>query len=141
MHYVEVIPDRPDFRVFVDLLYGHGRDVDTDGDAKPVSSRRWTWLSLKDRESDDPAVTISTDEQTPTTYRVESTSPRLEELTALYLFLHCGRSIWTAERDLHDDEIDALESRYHTELQRALSSVWHESTLKLPYPKLPVARS
>ncbi|HVJ97142.1 MAG TPA: hypothetical protein VNC41_09965 [Acidimicrobiia bacterium] len=141
MHYVEVIPDRPDFRVFIDLLYGHGRNVDTDGDAEPVSSRGWTWLYLKDRESEDPSVTISADEETPTSYRIESASVRLEELTALYLFLHCGRSIWTAERQLHDEEVDALENRYRAELQRALASIWHQSTLRHPYPKLPTARS
>lgn len=49
---------RPDFRVFIDLLFGPGRNVDTDGDADPVWSRDWRELSITDRESDAPTVEI-----------------------------------------------------------------------------------
>lgn len=137
MHYVNIISDRPDFRAFIDLLYGHGRNVDTDGDADSVSSREWTWLYLKDRQSADPAVTISADKQNPATFQVQSASPRLEELTALYLFRHCGRSLRTDEQPLHDAEVEELERRYGAELQRASSSIWHQSTLNNPFPQPP----
>lgn len=54
MYTVTIVRDRPDFRCFLDLLYGTGRDVDTDGDSFPVSSRSWTYFYVKDRESEDP---------------------------------------------------------------------------------------
>lgn len=45
MFTVTVRKPRPDFRVFIDLLFGPGWNVDTDGDADPVWSRDWRELS------------------------------------------------------------------------------------------------
>ena len=134
MHTVRATQHRPDFRVFIDLLYGHGRNVDTDGDAEPVFSRSWTWLYLKDRESDDPAVTIAAEPEGSPEFTVKSASPQLEELAALYLFLHCGESIWVESSMFDEENVERLEQRYRVELARAQASVWHQSSYMRPYP-------
>ena len=58
MFIVKVNQSRPDFRVFIDLLYGYGHYVDTDGDSFRPESREWKYLYNKDRESDEPPVSI-----------------------------------------------------------------------------------
>lgn len=59
MYRVSINGNRPDFRVFIDLLYGVNRNVDTDGDSVAVNSRVWSYLYIADRESDDPPLDIS----------------------------------------------------------------------------------
>ena len=49
MHTISVIGDRPDFRVFVDLLFGAEHNVDSDGNSCPFNSRAWTCLYISDR--------------------------------------------------------------------------------------------
>ncbi|WNO10070.1 hypothetical protein [Teredinibacter sp. KSP-S5-2] len=93
MFTVIVKKPRPDFRVFIDLLFGEGRSVDSEGDANSVHSRDWRDLYLKDRESDDPKVELYSEAVSPLYFEVESESQRLEELAALYLYLYCGDSI------------------------------------------------
>ncbi|MDR3447602.1 hypothetical protein [Dyella sp.] len=136
MHTVKVVRDRPDFRVFIDLLYGADRNVDTDGDSNPISSRVWTFLYVKDRESDDPCVEIYVSDDDPAVFVVESGSSRLEELAALYLFLTCGESIRTPEKAIDHAAIDALSEQYRAELVRANDSISHQPSPESPYPNL-----
>ena len=82
MYRVTVDRDRPDFRVFIDLLYGADRNVDTEGNSIPVNSRTWTYLYIKDRESDEPSMEISLNTGKPETFDVSSRAPRLQELAA-----------------------------------------------------------
>lgn len=128
MHLVEVDRNRPDFRVFIDLLYDHDRNVDTEGDSNPVYSRTWTHLYIADRESDDPSVEIFAVEDRPGFFAVESESDRLEELTALYLFLSCGTSIADGASHLNAHRISLLKGKYSVELHRADHAVWHKSS-------------
>ena len=91
---------RPDFRVFGDLLFGFDRNVDSEGDAFPVCSREWRDLYLKDRESDEAHVELSSEAVVPLQFKVESKSQRLEELAALYLYYYItilifGQIFWT----------------------------------------------
>ncbi len=79
---------RPDFRVFIDLLYGFKHNVDTEGDSDFVASREWRDLYIKDRESNDPPVEIFSEEIEPLGFEVKSKSNRLEELAALYLYIY-----------------------------------------------------
>lgn len=134
MHQIHVSRPRPDFRVFIDLLYGAGHDVDTDGDANAVNSRSWTELYIKDRHSDDPAVRIDADAGNPAQFRVQSASARLEQLAALYLFLYCGDSLAADGAELDETAIATLKLRYAAELQRAEAAVWHQSSDERPYP-------
>ena len=136
MHTVVVSGHRPDFRVFIDLLYGPGRNVDTEGDSLPVNSRNWTCLYIADRETDDPAVEIAAAEDEPVRFTVSSESPALEQLAALYLFLYCGSAIANAEGILSDEDVRALQEKHSDALARASTSVWHESTDAKPYPNL-----
>jgi len=134
MHTVRVIGHRPDFRVFIDLVYGHGRNVDTDGDSFPVHSREWTELYVKDRESDDPSFEICADDSDLGTFVVTSDAGAIEELVALYLFDYCGATI-TRERALIDQEgLEALRLKYSVQLKRAGQSPWHRSSDPQPYP-------
>jgi len=134
MHRVEICGDRPDFRVVIDLLYGFGRNVDTDGDSVPVHSRVWQHLYIRDRESSDPSVEVAFDEEGPASLEVESKSTQLEELTALYLYLFCGRALYANGEKLTSEDIEALEKRYATQLHRAEVSIWHTSSNDNPYP-------
>lgn len=135
MHHVTVNGNRPDFRIFVDLLYGVDRNVDTDGDSDPVSSRTWSYLYIADRESDDPSVEIEALVEQPKMFSVESKSERLEELTALYLFICCGAEITDSSTTLSSEQIEVLKVRYSVELSRAAVSRWHRSSDEEPYPK------
>jgi hypothetical protein len=136
VHTVRIDRERPDFRVFIDLLYGPNRNVDTDGDSNPVSSRTWSFLYVADRESDDPSVEIHASEANSAEFVVESGSSVLEELAALYLFLTCGESISSQDQAIDLAEIAALRDKYRVELGRAGASIWHQSSAERPYPNL-----
>ncbi|SFM22440.1 hypothetical protein [Marinobacter zhejiangensis] len=135
---MKVIVDkpRPDFRVFFDLLFGQGRNVDSEGDAYPVFSREWRDLYFKDREGDEPKVEIYAEIGNPLEFEVESKSVRLEELSALYLFLFCGDSISKGGIDLGVDAVNQLKIKYSGELLRAENSIWHNSNENNPYPNI-----
>lgn len=125
---------RPDFRVFVDLLFGYGRDVDSDGDAFPVFSREWRELYLKDRESDEPPIEICAEELNPLEFKIESKSQRLEELASIYLYQYCGDSMSIDGLRLSQGKINELNAKYSGELNRAIHSIWHSSNENNPYP-------
>ena len=125
---VSINKNRPDFRVFVDLLYGPERNVDTDGDSNIVTSRSWRYLYIADRESDDPSVEIYEGEKDPDTFEVVSESQELETLAALYLYLYCGASIKVGDVALNQQEIEKLKKLYASQLQRAENSIWHGSS-------------
>ncbi|HWX02769.1 hypothetical protein [Collimonas sp.] len=135
MHHITINGNRPDFRVFLDLLYGMDRNVDTDGDSFPVNSRTWSYLYIADRESDDPSVEIAALIEQPKIFSVESKSERLEELAALYLFMYCGAMISNSSVTLSSEQIDALKAKYSVELSRAAVARWHSSSNEDPYPK------
>lgn len=134
MYTVMVVTDRPDFRCFLDLLYGPGRNVDTEGDSYPVNSRTWTYLYMKDRESDAHPIMIQASEIDESQFIVQSESSRLEELAALYLYLTCGETISSSAQAVDKAVIESLCDRYDAELGRARGSIWHLSTDDLPYP-------
>ena len=136
MYKITVIRDRPDFRVFIDLLYSQEHNVDTDGDAIPVNSRNWTYLYIKDRMSDDPSVEIVAQHNDLSTFEVKSKSKKLAELTAIYLFDSCGSAIEYDGKPLDKTVIDELHREYDKELTKAQNSIWHRSTDKTPYPNL-----
>jgi hypothetical protein len=122
--------------VFIELLYGADRNVDTEGDSLPVNSRLWSCLYIADRETDDSAVEISAAEDESIRFTVSSKSPVLEQLAALYLFLYCGFSIAKDEELLTQEEVRSLQEKYAEALSRAATSVWHESSDANPYPNL-----
>ena len=133
---VQISGERPDFRVFIDLLYSDGRNVDTDGDSNLVWSRVWTDLYIKDRESSDPFVEISASSENPNLFEVISESERLEELASIYLFDYCGVSIEKDDKKFDAVEIDRLKDKYSDEINRANESIWHKSSENNPYPNL-----
>jgi hypothetical protein len=91
MHRVHIDRPRPDFRVLIDLLYGAGSPVESDGDAMAVNSRAWTELYLNDRAADAPCIDSVAEPADPSLFRVASDNRALEELAALYLrhLPHC----------------------------------------------------
>jgi hypothetical protein len=140
MHLVKIDRERPDFRVFIDLLFGPEWNVDTEGNSHPVNSRTWTSLYIADRTRKEPPVTIEASEDDPGLFQVESASTRLEELAALYLFLYSGSAIAAPEGALDDAQRVALQASYSAELQRAARALWHQSSDSNPYPNLTAFR-
>ncbi len=140
MHLIRVDRDRPDFRVFIDLLFGHGWDVDTEGNSHPVNSRAWTSLYIADRTRGEPPVTIEASDDDPQVFQVESASARLEVLAALYLFPYSGSAIVAPKGSLDSVQQFALQARYSTELRRAADSLWHQASDSNPYPNLTANR-
>ncbi len=136
MFIVRVNKSRPDFRVFIDLLYGHGHNVDTDGNSFRPESREWTDLYIKDRESDEPPVLITQSENDKLEFEITSKSERLEELSAIYLYKYCGESISKSNSILNDEEINSLISKYSININVADISVWHQSSESNPYPNI-----
>ena len=136
MYEVKVAKNRPDFRVFLDLLYGVDRNVDTEGNSHPVNSRTWTYLSIKDRESGDPRIELCAKKTEPSIFEVKSESTELEEVTAFYLFLYCGISISVNGKSLSRKDIKELEQKHALRLKRAEEAVWHQSSDDNPYPNL-----
>ena len=136
MHRVAIIKDRPDYRVFADLLFGENRNVDSEGNSNPVNSRSWSGLYLKDRESKEPHVEILGLDENPEVFEVISESSELEELTALYLFLFSGSNIEVDAKKLVQSQIKLLKDKYALQLQRAGNSIWHLSSNENPYPNL-----
>jgi hypothetical protein len=135
MHVVHVIGPRPDFRVFIGLLYGDMHNVDTEGDSVPVYSRHWRELYIKDRESADASVEIAA-RQHREVFEVRSADRRLEQLAALYLFQFCGDRIEADGTALASDATATLSARYSAELDRARQSIWHRSSKTAPYPNM-----
>jgi len=127
MHLVKVDRERPDFRVFIDLLFGRGWNVDTEGNSHPANSRTWTSLYIADRTRSEPPVTIEASEHDARLFRVDSASSRLEELAALYLFLCSGSAIVAPEGPLDGAQRVALQVTCSAELQRAAGALWHRS--------------
>ena len=138
MYRIGVTKDRPDYRVFIDLLYGKDRDVDTDGDSDIVNSRTWTWLHIADREGSGTFVDICASESDPSIFEVTSESQTLEEVAAIYLHQYCGSSISRDGRELERKEIEHLRRLHEDELRRARNAIWHQSSDERPYPNLPL---
>ena len=136
MHVVKIDRERPDFRVFIDLLFGREWNVDTEGNSHPVNSRTWTSLYIADRTRSEPPVTIDAREDDPRLFQVDSASARLEELAAMYLFLFSGSTIVGPEGTLNGAQRLALQANYSAELQRADEALWHQSSDSNPYPNL-----
>lgn len=136
MHSIAIIGDRPDYRVFIDLLFGAGHDVAPDGDSRPVHSRRWTFLYLADRSGDRAVVRIRALAGEPLGFGVESTSERLEQLAAVYLCDYCGSGLSTPAGPVAASELARLRRGFEHELARAAASIWHRSCDEVPYPNL-----
>lgn len=134
MYSVTINRARPDFRCFIDLLYGTDKAVDSDGDAHPVNDRSWSYLYLCARESPRSPIEIWAGEEDISQFSVSSESSQLEELAALYLYLTCGESISRADQKLDQSTIDDLCERYSVRLKRARESIWHQETDAFPYP-------
>ncbi len=134
MYRVTINRARPDFRCFIDLLYGADEAVDSDGNAHPVSDRSWSFLYLCARRSQRSPIEIWAGQEDISQFSVSSDSSQLEELAAIYLYLTCGESISSAGQKLDQSTIDDLCERYSVELKRARESIWHQSTEDSPYP-------
>ena len=139
MFIVTIHKPRPDFRVFIDLLFGPDRNVDSEGDADPVWSRDWCELSLKDRESETPRLEIYAPDEAPTKFSVTCGAADIEDLAALYLYLFCGEAVSRDGKALSEAEIERLKQKYVEALDRAERAVWHLSGAEHPFPNLSIA--
>ena len=136
MHSVTINKERPDFRVFIDLLFGPDRNVDTDGDSYIVNSRTWTYLYISDRESESPHIEIYSNKDNPDIFEVHSESNQLETVAALYLFLYCGSEIKNGKQSLSEIDVNKLKEQYVSNIERAKNAIWHSSSNENPHPNL-----
>ncbi len=84
-YYLQAVPDRPQFRSVVALLFPTGVRIDTDGDAIPASSTTWTWLSIRRSDKVIEAIEIYLKKQTPLSLVIESKSSELAARVAYHL--------------------------------------------------------
>ena len=138
MYKVKIENERPDFRVFIDLLYGQNKNIDSDGDSNPVYSRNWTELYVKKRDNISSSIEIFANCEKPEFFEVNSDDDELEEIVALYLYEYCGNSIEKNSQILSLEVIDNLKNKFRINLQRARESIWHESDKNNPYPNLTI---
>lgn len=134
MFTVRVNGERPDFRVFTDLLYPPGRNFDSDGDASDPACRNWTWLYLRDRESDAAPLEIEAFTDDIQLFAIRSDDSEQAALAALYLLRYCGTTLTRNGTPLDPIEIDILQARFESQLRRADASKWHRSSTQNPYP-------
>ncbi|MCP8465612.1 hypothetical protein NK553_16810 [Pseudomonas sp. ZM23] len=134
MFHVRVNGERPDFRVFIDLLFGAGCNVDSDGDARSPSARDWAWLYLREREERSAAVEIQACADDPGLFGIHSENPELATLAALYLLHRCGSILTHHGAPLDGATLESMHQRFGAQLARADASHWHRSTTRTPYP-------
>jgi hypothetical protein len=128
---VKVNSARPDFRVFIDLLYSPSRDVDTSGNCKYPADRTWTDLYIRDRESCRPPINIwvpevhwgDDDSCIDYVFNIESQDTSSAEAAAIYLFDYCGESIAEDGTLLGEMERETLRERYAEWILRAKRSM------------------
>lgn len=128
---------RPDVRVFIDLLYTPGRNVDSDGDACDIWDRNGHYLYLRDRTPSSASVDIYAKDTSPHLFEVTSESQKLEDLAGLYLYLYCGERIERNGKPLTYTVVMAMTEKYGEDLERAKRSIWHSSSDEYPYPNQP----
>ena len=133
MYIVEVKNKRPDFRVFIDLLYGYNHNVDTDGDAYPVYSRDWKELFIANREKANSFIEIIANEQSQELFEIKSDEQELEIISALYLYEYCGSNIIKDNKKLSLELINNFKNKFLIELERGRKSIWHKSNSNNPY--------
>jgi len=134
LYKVKVKSKRPDFRVFIDLLYGHNHNVDTDGDAYPVYSKNWKELFIASREKLNSSIEIIANDQNQELFEISSLEEDLELIGALYLYEYCGSSIIKDDKELSLESINNLRNKFLIELERGRKSIWHESNVNNPFP-------
>jgi hypothetical protein len=140
MYIVKVNKDRPDFGVFIDLLYDQNRNVDTDGNCQFPSDRSWTELYIADRESNDSSVSAYVPEEyldededgeiicKEYIFHVNSDDSKIEEKVAIYLYIFCGEYIKMNGKELTNSEIVDLKQKYKKSIERANKSFHHNSS-------------
>ena len=133
MYKIKLCGQRPDFRVMIDLLYGFGHNVDTDGNSIPVNTRDWTKLYMQDRESTTPRLEIFPQEEFMCCF---SKDQRSQELASVYLYEYCRTQIYFENECLSVKQIERMLNKYPQEFKRANASIWHQSSDENPYPNL-----
>ena len=132
---------RPDFRLVITFLWRDGQNVDSDGDSIPASSRDWTELYLANRETTEPSVSVSPEQESPLVLRIESAQATLAARVAYFLASSTnGQVAFPPEQPVSPpsmlvpylgDDFDPDEA-----FLRVARSSLNQATLDNPYPNL-----
>jgi hypothetical protein len=138
---ITTLEPRPDFRLVIAFLWGDGHNVDSDGNSYNPASREWTELYLSDRETTEPPVTVSPDQDSPLVLSVESDSTTLAARVAFFLASAThGRVAVDAEQPFTapDVLIPHLGDDFDADaaFRRVAESPVNRATLENPYPNL-----
>lgn len=133
MFQVRVNSGRPDFRIFIDLLYERGREVDTSGNCRHPEDTAWTDRYIKDRQSERPHLNVWIPEQywdeveicRDFVFHVKSDDAISEEAAAIFLFDYCGESIAENGRSLNAAECGLLRDWHAKLILRANRSAYY----------------
>lgn len=129
----------PDYRLFIDFMWGEGHNIDSDGDSDNPASRNWTYLYMKSREIENEVFSIDQTVKNSLVYEVTSSNEVIAKRAAYFLAKETNGKI-----DYNDKmfQIDLFEHELGNDfdltkaLQRAAISVWRKSSLENPYPNL-----
>lgn len=131
---------RPDFRQVIAFLWREDHNVDSDGNSHNPASRDWTELYLASRETADPPVSVSPEQQSPLVLSVESSSSSLAAKLAYYLATSTGGAVALEASDTFSSPEVLLpvigDFDVSAALFRAASSRYSRSTLEQPHPTI-----
>ena len=131
---VKINSVRPDFRVFVDYLWGADHNFDSDGDSYDPASRVWTELYMSSREIENQSFMIGKIKDDPLVFEVSSENKYL-----------LNRVVYFLKRETHgitqvSDETLLLNMGDDFNLEEALAradaSIWRKSGPTNPFPNL-----
>ena len=134
-HYkVKIIKNRPDFRVFLDLLDYLDKNSNGTGDSIPIYTRTWTEFYMEDREEPHYFIDIFPTDEDDSYFEIKSNNSDFAEMCSVYLYEYCGKSIETEGKKLSIQTISDLQDKFSVELTRARESVFHQSSENNPHP-------
>ena len=138
MYKVKIIKNRPDCRMFQDLLFNKHKNhenIDGDGDSFHIYSKSWTELYLIDRLEPHYFIDIYPNDNDSSYFEIHSNNSNFAELCSIYLYEYCGNSIEKDNKKLSLNEIITLQNKFFTKLEEARTSIWHKSNENNPYPQ------
>lgn len=135
---------RPDARLVIEVLFGHLRDVKSDGDSRNPATHQWTYLWIRERSDTQHRTAIEIDQvqQDPLVLAVRAESAEMVALCALFMHSETGCRVCKnvdGNQTLSESELIAACARLSPQerLAHSKTSIWRQATLQYPYPNLP----
>jgi hypothetical protein len=129
----------PDYRLFIDFIWGSGHNVDSEGDSYNPASRNWTELYMSSRVKKGESFTIEQNKDNSLIYLISSYNEYVAKRAAYLLAKETSQKICVDEVEY---KLDFLEDKLGQDfnlldaLKRADASIWRKSSLENPYSNL-----